>query len=275
MPLIIRSFHTQEDWGAVNDLWGQLFDKEQMLPEFGYMACLDDTPIGLVQTFKYEGLPQFTAVRGGILPEYRRHGYGTALLTAVLTDFAPHKQPELVAEVGAWDSPASHFLRHHGFTLEHEEICYERPATLPLPQLTIPPGYRVAPPPKQQASYTFTGLYRRAFTGHPWHQPYNPVNLDPAMPGLLLLYRGQREIGFAWTQVHRNGVGQIEPFGVIVDYQGQGHGRVLLLSALHHLYQQGVPTIRIITWANNQPARRLYEKSGFTAVSSSYHLSLK
>lgn len=273
MSLLIRPFDFS-DFPIVADLCQQIWGHTRSLPQHGWLALVDNAPIGLAWLFNYEGLPHLTAVDGAILPRYRRRGYGTALLTAVLADFPPHSQQELVAEVGPWDSPASHFLRHHGFTPEHEEISYERPATLPLPPLHMPPGYHVAPPrPIRPAHYTFTGLYRRAFDGYPWNQPYNPVNLDPQMPGLLLLYHDQREIGFAWTHRHPDGTGQIEPFGLVAEYQGQGHGRVLLLSALHHLYQQNIPLVRIITWANNHPARRLYERVGFTAVSTSHHLS--
>ncbi len=274
MSLIIRPFDAQFDYDAVSHLWRHLFGAKSSLPQVGHMAWLDDEPIGLVRTFKYEGLPQFTAVEGGILPDYRRCGYGTDLLTAVLADLPPHSPQELVADVGPWDSPAGHFLRHHGFTLEHEEITYERPATLPLAALSFQPDYRVVTPEKH-AGYTFTGVYSTSFKPHRWYQRYNPINLPSHIPGLLILYHKQRAIGFAWTHVGRHGTGQIEPFGIIPDYQGQGHGRVLLHTALHHLYHQEMSNVRIITWAINQPSRRLYERCGFTAVASNHHLSLK
>ncbi|MCA9981303.1 MAG: GNAT family N-acetyltransferase [Anaerolineales bacterium] len=257
----------------VLSLYREFASGQTTLPPDGLLARLDGELIGMATVFKYEGLPQFTAVEGGILPPFRRRGYGTQLLTAVVEQLVAPGQ-EMCVLIEKWDSPGGHFLRHLGFTLEHEELIYERPADTPLPPLVIPDGFHIESP-RTNANYTFSGLYRQSFAPHAWYQPFNATSLPGQLPGLLVLYHGQHSVGFAWTRQAEAGVGQVEPFGIIPEYQKQGHGRVLLNAALHHLQQKDLHTLRIITWAQNTPARRLYEGLGFTAVDSQYYLSCK
>lgn len=263
------------DFDHTVTLFRQLVGGTDPLPRHGVIGWLGEQPVGLAAVFKYEGLPHLTGVTGGVLPPFRRRGYGSQLLTAVVETFVPAGQ-ELNILITDWHSPAAHFLHHHGFTLEHEEIIFERPASQPLPPLDIPHGFHVAPL-QHNANYTFSGLYRASFSSHLWYQPFDPSKLPADLPGLLFLYdeAAKRPVGFAWARTPEAGVGQVEPFGLIPEYQGQGHGRVLLNAALHHLHQQGYTTFRIITWAENEPAQRLYAHFGFTAVASQYYLSYK
>jgi ribosomal-protein-alanine N-acetyltransferase len=83
-----------------------------------------------------------------------------------------------------------------------------------------------------------------------------------------LLHRlrlGRKTIGFAVSRIAADEAEilsiAIEPF-----YRGRGLSRDLLLTHLGHLAARGVRTIFLEVEENNQPARRLYERSGFSVV---------
>jgi ribosomal-protein-alanine N-acetyltransferase len=74
-----------------------------------------------------------------------------------------------------------------------------------------------------------------------------------------------RTIGFA---VSRIGADEAEILSIAVDraHRGRGLSRTLLMTHLGHLAARGVRTIFLEVEENNQPARRLYDKSGFVVV---------
>jgi ribosomal-protein-alanine N-acetyltransferase len=76
---------------------------------------------------------------------------------------------------------------------------------------------------------------------------------------------GRRTIGFA---VSRMGADEAEILSIAVDaaYRGRGWSRNLLLIHLGHLAGHGVRTIFLEVEENNLPARRLYERNGFSTV---------
>ena len=79
------------------------------------------------------------------------------------------------------------------------------------------------------------------------------------------LRQGRRTIGFA---VSRIGADEAEILSIAVDpaCRGRGLSRALLLTHLGHLAGRGVRTIFLEVEENNQPARRLYARSGFVVV---------
>lgn len=76
---------------------------------------------------------------------------------------------------------------------------------------------------------------------------------------------GRRTIGFA---VSRIGADEAEILSVAIDagHRGRGLSRNLLLTHLGHLAGRGVRRIFLEVEENNAPARRLYERAGFTTV---------
>ncbi|MFZ5716608.1 MAG: ribosomal protein S18-alanine N-acetyltransferase [Bradyrhizobium sp.] len=76
---------------------------------------------------------------------------------------------------------------------------------------------------------------------------------------------GGKTIGFA---VSRVGADEAEILSIAVDaaYRGRGLSRTLLMTHLGHLAGRGIRTIFLEVEENNQPARRLYERAGFTVV---------
>ena len=83
-----------------------------------------------------------------------------------------------------------------------------------------------------------------------------------------LLHRlrlGRKTIGFA---VSRMAADEAEILSIAIDpaYRGRGLSRELLLTHLGHLAARGVRRIFLEVEENNEPARRLYERSGFAVI---------
>lgn len=76
---------------------------------------------------------------------------------------------------------------------------------------------------------------------------------------------GRRILGFA---VSRIGADEAEILSIAIDpaWRGRGLSRELLFTHLGHLAGRGVRAIFLEVEENNQPARRLYERAGFSIV---------
>jgi ribosomal-protein-alanine N-acetyltransferase len=76
---------------------------------------------------------------------------------------------------------------------------------------------------------------------------------------------GRKTIGFA---VSRMGADEAEILSIAIDAacRGRGLSRDLLLTHLGHLAGRGVRRIFLEVEENNAPARRLYERTGFSVV---------
>ena len=76
---------------------------------------------------------------------------------------------------------------------------------------------------------------------------------------------GRKTVGFA---VSRRGADEAEILSIAIDpaYRGRGLSRNLLLTHLGHLAGKGARTIFLEVEENNAPARRLYERAGFSVV---------
>ena len=79
------------------------------------------------------------------------------------------------------------------------------------------------------------------------------------------LRQGRSIIGFA---VSRMAADEAEILSIAVDagYRGRGLSRKLLLTHLGHLAGHGVRTVFLEVEENNRPARRLYERPGFSVA---------
>ena len=76
---------------------------------------------------------------------------------------------------------------------------------------------------------------------------------------------GRKVIGFAVSRLAADEA-EILSIAVAASHRGRGLSRNLLLTHLGHLAGRGVRTVFLEVEENNQPARRLYERSGFTVV---------
>jgi [ribosomal protein S18]-alanine N-acetyltransferase len=79
------------------------------------------------------------------------------------------------------------------------------------------------------------------------------------------LRMGRKTIGFS---VSRIGADEAEILSIAVaeSHRGRGLSNGLLLTHLGHLAGRGIRTVFLEVEENNQPARRLYQRAGFSVV---------
>jgi ribosomal-protein-alanine N-acetyltransferase len=76
---------------------------------------------------------------------------------------------------------------------------------------------------------------------------------------------GRRIVGFAVSRMAADEA-EILSIAIAPSHRGRGLSRALLLTHLRHLAGYGVRTVFLEVEENNQPARRLYDSSGFIQV---------
>ncbi len=76
---------------------------------------------------------------------------------------------------------------------------------------------------------------------------------------------GRKLVGFAVSRMAADEA-EILSIAVAAGYRGRGLSRNLLLTHLGHLAGHGVRKIFLEVEENNQPARRLYERAGFSVA---------
>jgi ribosomal-protein-alanine N-acetyltransferase len=79
------------------------------------------------------------------------------------------------------------------------------------------------------------------------------------------LRAGRKIIGFAVSRMAADEA-EILSIAVAVSHRGRGLSRDLLLTHLGHLAGRGVRTVFLEVEESNQPARRLYERAGFSVA---------
>lgn len=210
-------------------------------------------------------------------PYHRRRGIGRRLVTAVL-DHGPRTR--------FWahgDLPAARALAAAlGLVKVRELWVMRRPATDPLPDLTVPPGVRLRAFRPGQDDDAWVALNAAAFAEHPeqgamtvrdlrermaepWFDADGFIVAEDAATGEML--------GFHWTKTHpaegdQRPVGEVYVVGVAPAAQGRGLGRVLTLAGLHHLARQDLGEVLLYVEADNDPAVRVYSGLGFTRSSA-------
>jgi mycothiol synthase len=85
---------------------------------------------------------------------------------------------------------------------------------------------------------------------------------DPA--GFLLAVRDGELLGYHWTKIHPDGLGEVYVLGIAPSAQKLGLGRALLVRGLRYLAERGCPEVLLYVDGDNASARHLYERFGFT-----------
>ena len=207
-----------------------------------------------------------------VAPEARGRGEGTALAAAVADSGADVRT--------AWshgDHPAARALAaRHGFAATRELWVMRRAVAEPLPPLETAVairGYR----PEDEAD--LLRVNAAAFAHHPEQGSMDAAGLaermaepwfDPA--GLLVAHDGDRMLGFHWTKQHDADLGEVYVVAIAPEAQGAGLGRVLTLAGLHHLAGLGVREVLLYVESDNHPARKVYERLGFTHAARDTHV---
>jgi ribosomal-protein-alanine N-acetyltransferase len=76
---------------------------------------------------------------------------------------------------------------------------------------------------------------------------------------------GRKTTGFAVSRIAADEA-EILSIAVAASHRGRGLSRNLLLTHLGHLAGRGVRTVFLEVEENNQPARRLYQRAGFSVA---------
>ncbi|WP_041747938.1 ribosomal protein S18-alanine N-acetyltransferase [Bradyrhizobium cosmicum] len=125
-------------------------------------------------------------------------------------------------------------------------------------------GTPVVEPASARDALRLAQLHGQSFA-HGWGEGEFEAMLSERNTLVHRLRLGRKVIGFA---VSRIGADEAEILSIAVDqaYRGLGLSRMLLMTHLGHLAGRGVRTIFLEVEENNQPARRLYDRTGFVVV---------
>lgn len=145
-----------------------------------------------------------------------------------------------------------------------------RPAEVAVPEHALPADVRVRPFRVGTDEDAWLRVNAAAFAAHAeqggWRRPDLTARerepwFDPA--GFFLAWRGDELVGFHWTKVHADGLGEVYVLGVAPAGQGSGLGAALLVIGLRHLAERGCPQVLLYVDESNTAAMRLYERYGF------------
>lgn len=206
-----------------------------------------------------------------VAPDQRGRGLGRALARAAMA-----VQDGTLEVWSHGDHPAAAALaRDLGFERARVLMRMRRPLAGPLPAAEWPPGVTVRAFVPGRDEQAWLAVNARAFASHPEQGRLTLDDLrlrmaepwfDPA--GFLLAERGSMLLGFHWTKIHEDGLGEVYVLGVDPDAQGMRLARPLLVAGLEWLRSAGVSTVMLYVDGANTRAVALYEKLGFTPWTS-------
>lgn len=111
------------------------------------------------------------------------------------------------------------------------------------------------------------GLDRRLFGAHAWHAPTWWAELaGRPQRRYVVAERDGEVIGYTGLDLQPD-VADIMTIGVDSRAQGSGLGRRLLDDAIDHARESGCRTMLLEVRADNEAAKRLYARTGFTQLS--------
>jgi ribosomal protein S18 acetylase RimI-like enzyme len=261
---------------------GQLFEWTRLLEERleaggrAWLGFRGRQAAGYALIDPLPGLPGVVDLTGGIIPAAQRQGWGSELLSRVIATSRQAGIRQLSCRVENLDEGPAAFLMQHGFMIDHEECLMQLADLSRLPPIPDHPPGNLINYSRTKAVAEFCRLYERSFAGLPWSQPYTETEVESILSkaeDLLFLENSVEPIGVAWLEELGSEQTRIEPLGVAQNYQGSGHGRRLLLAALHEFRRRKVSLVEIGLWRDNTVAMRLYQSLGFIEVANWYYLA--
>jgi mycothiol synthase len=234
-------------------------------------------PVGYATVTPVPGLTAVLDLQGCINPNQRRKGFGCYLLNHIIAVFKQDGRFQLSHAVPSLSTPAARFLKSQQFTVEHIErqMLLENPN--PFPAVTFPAGFSLATYDQRTAVHHFRAAYEAIFQELPWYQPYMSDEDVTAelmnTADLLFLCYNKTIAGLAWLRMSGPMLGEIEPFGLLPAYQGQGLGYQFLQVAINQLITRRANRIHIGAWEENKRAIRLYQRVGFNHTNTQFFLA--
>lgn len=219
-----------------------------------------------------------------VRPEARRSGVGTHLVHAAI-----ERQSGRVRFWAHATLPAARELaRASGLRAVRELLQMRR--TLPKPgkwesELVVPQGVQIRTYSGRADQDEVLRVNNAAFSWHPEQGGWNEADLaarfssnwfDPAGFFLAFDVVSGRLLGFHWTKVHGNGVGEVYVLAVDPAAQGRGLGRAMTIIGLDHLARRLAdtenPEVMLYVESDNVAAVNTYRGLGFdvAAVDTAY-----
>jgi mycothiol synthase len=169
-------------------------------------------------------------------------------------------------------------LERSGYERVRELHQLRRPLDSPPDDRPLPEGVTVRSFRPGADDAAWLTVNAAAFATHPEQGRWTQADLqgridepwfDPA--GFLLAEREDKLLGYHWTKVHPDGVGEVYVLGIAPAAQGLGLGKTLLNLGLRYLSARGCPDVLLYVDGDNTAAIALYERAGF----SSYDLDVQ
>jgi mycothiol synthase len=200
-------------------------------------------------------------------PEHRRRGVGGALLAALLE----RAHGPLWVWAHGEHPGALRLVQRAGLVSRRELFQLRRGLAEPIPSRPLPDGValRAFVPGHDEAAVV--RVNHRAFAWHPEQSrlDVHELTLLETQPWfdpqgfLLAVDSADRLLGFHWTKVHSDGLGEVYVLAVDPDAQGTGLGSALTVAGLVYLRAREAPEAILYVDSDNTAALRTYQKLGF------------
>jgi mycothiol synthase len=187
-----------------------------------------------------------------------------------LLDAALERRPDVVVWSHGTRSPLGAILQSRHFDQVRVLHQLRRPLDAALPDLEIPDGVKVRDFVVGQDEDAWVRVNAAAFASHPEQGAWTAADLRAReaeawfdASGFLVAERDGAMIGFHWTKVHGDGLGEVYVLGIDPAAQGLKLGGALLVQGLRRLADRGCPAALLYVDDDNTAAMRLYERLGF------------
>jgi mycothiol synthase len=221
-----------------------------------------------------------------VLPDARRRGIGSAMARIGLSEGGND------ARIWAHGNlePARAMADALGLIIVRELLQMRRPLT-GLPPVTVPDGVHITTYSGPADDAELLRVNNAAFAWHPEQSGWTEADIaarrgepwfDPAGLFMAVDDHTDKLLGFHWTKVHNDDLGEVYIVGVDPAAQGRALGATLTLVGLHHLAERlsgstessalrpsgsSPPTVMLYVEADNSAAVKTYQRLGFDVFS--------
>jgi mycothiol synthase len=174
------------------------------------------------------------------------------------------------------DHPGAAALAERRGLLRDRVLWQFRRTLAGVPDVPLPAGVSVRAFRPGADDAAWLDLNARAFAGHPEQGRWTAADLATRMAEpwfdaagfLLAVDDGGKLVGFHWTKVHPDGLGEVYVLGVDPGGHRRGLGAALTVAGLRHLAGEGLHTVLLYVDESNTAAVALYRRLGFSAYAT-------
>ena len=204
-------------------------------------------------------------------PRKRRRGIGSAMARAALAEGGPGTRVWAHGDL----EPARAMASSLGVEAVRELLQMRRPLA-DLPPVRAPEGVRIDTYRGPDDDAELLRVNNAAFAWHPEQGGWTEAEIAERRAerwfepeGLFMAFDEQSGdlLGFHWTKIHNDGLGEVYVVGVDPAAQGRGIGATLTLIGLHHLADRltgnSQASVLLYVEADNSAAVNTYRRLGF------------